>query len=64
MLTLRASSLVHLSKYILSCIDCSTNNNDNLKALGKKIDKRLSTYLYLMNSDENKHDNVLNNLNK
>ena len=43
------------------CYD--TTNNDMLKALNEESNKRLITYFHLINSDQNKHSNILINLN-
>ena len=36
-----------------------TSNNDKLKALNKEGNERLTAYIYLINSDQNKHGNIL-----
>ena len=44
-------------------LDYDTSDNNKLEALNREADERLTTYFYLINSDKNKHGNILINLN-
>ena len=57
-----AGSLIHLAKLIEAYPDYDTRNSSKHDKLKKKAGKRLATYFYLVNSNQNKHSNILINL--
>ena len=54
---------MHLSKWIIAHLVCNATNDDKLKVLNNNSNGRLTTYFCFINSYQNKHGNILINLN-